>query len=191
MSVLRLDSGDPERLVALADKILTCWRGYSDPSCGILAETDGEPHNTITPIARRRGGLYELDLVLRCNITTPEHPLGVFHPHADKHHIKKENIGLIEVMGLAVLPSRLKGELTALAEAIKTGAPIEGDLEKHAVWVEGIRSRRELNAENAMDVLLEETGRVFAAVLEDAGVYKCTAEGRNAFLRFVDIVNKD
>jgi len=191
MSVIRLTGENPDRLVELADKILLAWRGYTDEAAVIYAETDDEPHNTITPIARRRGSAYELDLVLRNNLTTDEHPLGVYHPHADKHNIKKENIGLIEVMGLAVLPSRLKGELTALAEAIKTGAPIEGDLEKHAVWVEGIRSRRELNAENAMDVLLEETGRVFAAVLEDAGVYKCTAEGRNAFLRFVDFVNKN
>ena len=191
MSVIRLNAGDPARLVELADKILTCWRGYTDEAAVIYAETDGEPHNTITPIARRRGENYELDLVLRNNLTTPEHPLGVYHPHADKHNIKKENIGLIEVMGLAVLPSRLKGELTALAEAIKAGSDIAADpvLEKHAAWVQDIKSRRELNGDNAMDVLLEETGRVFAAVLEDAGVYKCTAEGRKAFLRFVEYVN--
>ena len=189
MSVIRLTCENPDRLVELADKILTVWRGYTDEAATIYAETDGEPHNTITPIARRRGEAYELDLVLRNNLTTEEHPLGVYHPHADKHHIKKENIGLIEVMGLAVLPSRLKGELTALAEAIKTGTPITGDLEKHAAWIEEIRSRRTLNGDNAMDVLLEETGRVFAAVLEDAGVYKCTAEGREAFLRFTENVN--
>ena len=189
MSVIRLTAADPARLVELADKILLAWRGYTDEAAVIYAETDGEPHNTITPIARRRGERYELDLVLRNNLTTDEHPLGVYHPHADKHHIKKENIGLIEVMGLAVLPSRLKGELTALADAIKTNAPITGDLEKHADWISEIRARRELNAENAMDVLLEETGRVFAAVLEDAGVYKCTSAGRAAFLRFVDFVN--
>ena len=189
MSVIRLTAADPARLVELADKILIAWRGYTDEAAVIFAETDGEPHNTITPIARRRGESYELDLVLRNNLTTDEHPLGVYHPHADKHHIKKENIGLIEVMGLAVLPSRLKGELTALAEAIGSGRAITGDLEKHAAWIEEIRSRRELTAENAMDVLLEETGRVFAAVLEDAGVYKCTDAGRAAFLRFVDFVN--
>ena len=190
MSVIRLTGENPDRLVDLADKILLAWRDYTDEVAVIYAETDGEPHNTITPIARRRGTDYELDLVLRNNLTTDEHPLGVYHPHADKHNIKKENIGLIEVMGLAVLPSRLKGELTALAEAIKAGAPITGELEKHATWVDGIRSRRDLNGENAMDVLLEETGRVFAAVLEDAGVYKCTTEGRKAFLRFVENVNK-
>ncbi len=189
MSVIRLTGESPDRLVELADKILLAWRSYTDEAANIFAETDGEPHNTITPIARRRGTAYELDLVLRNNLTTDEHPLGVYHPHADKHHIKKENIGLIEVMGLAVLPSRLKGELTALAEAIKTGAAIEGDLEKHAAWIAEIRSRRELNADNAVDVLLEETGRVFAAVLEDAGVYKCTTEGRAAFLRFTENVN--
>ena len=190
LSVIRLTGPDKARIADLADRILVAWRGYSDPDAFIFAETDGEPHNTITPIARRRGSDYELDLVLRNNLTTDEHPLGVYHPHADKHHIKKENIGLIEVMGLAVLPSRLKGELTALAEAIKTGAPIEGDLKKHATWIEEIRSRRQLNGENAMDVLLEETVRVFAAVLEDAGVYKCNTEGRAAFLRFIDFVNK-
>ena len=192
MSVLRLDSEDPARLEELADRILTCWRGYSDPACGILAETDGEPHNTITPIARRRGQMYELDLVLRCNITTPEHPLGVFHPHADKHHIKKENIGLIEVMGLAVLPSRLKGELTALAEALAAGKDITADevLNKHAPWAEELKKQYAFTPENAMEILLRETGKVFAAVLEDAGVYKNDAAGRAGFLRFVDGVNR-
>lgn len=192
MSVLRLDAQDPERLVALADKILTAWRGYTDENCGIYAQTDGEPHNTITPIARRRGQLYELDLVLRCNITTAEHPLGVFHPHADKHHIKKENIGLIEVMGLAVLPSRLKGELTALADALVAGDDIAADpvLDKHAQWAEGLKKQYVFTAENALDILLMETGKVFTAVLEDAGVYKQDENGRNGFLRFVDAVNE-
>ena len=156
----------------------------------ILAETDGEPHNTITPIARRRGEDYELDLVLRNNLTTEEHPLGVYHPHADKHNIKKENIGLIEVMGLAVLPSRLKKELYDLADAIVANAPLTGELEKHIPWVEGIKSRRAFTKDNALDILLEETGKVFAAVLEDAGVYKCNDEGRAAFLRFVNYVNQ-
>ena len=191
MSVLRIGGSDPERLVDLADKILTCWRNYSDPAVSIYAETDGEPHNTITPIARRRGENYELDLVLRNNLTTDEHPLGLFHPHADKHHIKKENIGLIEVMGLAVLPSRLKGELTALAEAVVAGADIAADeaLCKHAHWVAELRTRHSFAADNVMDILLEETGKVFAAVLEDAGVYKCTPAGREAFRRFVAHVN--
>ena len=191
MSVIRLDGSDPQRLAELADKILTCWRGYSDESVGVVAFSDGEPHNTITPIARRRGELYELDLVLRCNITTPEHPLGVFHPHADKHHIKKENIGLIEVMGLAVLPSRLKQELTDLASAIVSGTDIAADavLNKHALWVEELKKQYTFTEENALDIILKETGRVFTEVLEDAGVYKNTPEGRAAFLKFIDAVN--
>ena len=192
MSVIRLNGREPKRLAELADKILTVWRGYSDESVGVIAFSDGEPHNTITPIARRRSDLYELDLVLRCNITTAEHPLGVFHPHADKHHIKKENIGLIEVMGLAVLPSRLKGELTGLAEAIVAGKDIAADetLGKHAPWVEELKKRYTFTEENAMDILMQETGKVFAGVLEDAGVYKNTPEGRAAFLRFVEKVNQ-
>ena len=191
MSVIRLDGSDPQRLAELADKILTCWRGYSDESVGVVAFSDGEPHNTITPIARRHGELYELDLVLRCNITTPEHPLGVFHPHADKHHIKKENIGLIEVMGLAVLPSRLKQELTDLASAIVSGTDIAADavLNKHAPWVEELKKQYTFTEENALDIILKETGRVFTEVLEDAGVYKNTPEGRTAFLKFIGAVN--
>ena len=191
MSVIRLDGSDPQRLAELADKILTCWRGYSDESVGVVAFSDGEPHNTITPIARRRGELYELDLVLRCNIATPEHPLGVFHPHADKHHIKKENIGLIEVMGLAVLPSRLKQELTDLASAIVSGTDIAADavLNTHALWVEELKKQYTFTEENALDIILKETGRVFTEVLEDAGVYKNTPEGRAAFLKFIGAVN--
>ena len=191
MSVIRLDGEDPKRLSQLAEKILNAWRSYSDEKCGIVAFSGGEPHNTITPIARRRGSLYELDLVLRCNITTEEHPLGVFHPHADKHHIKKENIGLIEVMGLAVLPSRLKGELTDLAEKIVSGADLRGDpiQSKHADWVEELKKRYIFTEENAMATLMQETGRVFTQVLEDAGVYKRTPEGKDAFLRFVEAVN--
>jgi UDPglucose--hexose-1-phosphate uridylyltransferase len=191
MSVIRLDGNDPKRLADLAEKILNCWRGYSDESVDVVAFSDGEPHNTITPIARRRGDKYELDLVLRCNITTEEHPLGVFHPHADKHHIKKENIGLIEVMGLAVLPSRLKKELSDLAQATVAGKDLHADevLCKHADWVEELKKQYTFTPENAMDIILQETGKVFAAVLEDAGVYKNTEEGRRAFLRFVDAVN--
>ncbi len=193
MSVLRLNGDDPVRLADLADRILCCWRGYSDASVGILAETDGEPHNTITPIARRRDGKYELDLVLRCNITTEEHPLGVFHPHGDKHHIKKENIGLIEVLGLAILPSRLKQELADLASALVQGQDISGDpvLAKHADWCAQLRSRYTFTQDNAMEILQAETGRVFTGVLEDAGVYKCTPQGREAFLRFVARVNQN
>ena len=192
MSVIRLTAADPQRIADLADKILTAWRGYTDESVGVVAFSGGEPHNTITPIARRRGDAYELDLVLRCNITTEEHPLGVFHPHADKHHIKKENIGLIEVMGLAVLPSRLKDELTALAEALVAGADIVADetLEKHAAWVEELKKQYTFTAENALDIILQETGKVFAEVLEDAGVYKNHAEGKEAFRRFVSYVNQ-
>ena len=190
MSVIRLTAAQPDRLVELADKILTIWRGYSDESAEILAFTGEEPHNTITPIARRRGEDFELDLVLRNNRTTEDHPLGLFHPHADKHNIKKENIGLIEVMGLAVLPSRLKKELSDLADAIVTGADISADpvLSKHTAWVAQLQNRHSFTAENAMEILLQETGRVFSEVLEDAGVYKCTPEGRAAFMRFVSIV---
>ena len=192
MSVLRLDGEDPDRVADLAEKILACWRGYSDESVGVIAQSDGEPHNTITPIARRRGGLYELDLVLRCNITTAEHPLGVFHPHADKHHIKKENIGLIEVMGLAVLPSRLKQELTDLSQSLAEGKEIAGDpvLGKHDAWCRELKRKYTFTPENAMDILMQETGRVFTEVLEDAGVYKRTEEGQKAFLGFVDYVNQ-
>ena len=193
MSVIRLRGSNPDRIADLADRILTCWRGYSDESVGVISFSDGEPHNTITPIARRRGEDYELDLVLRCNICTPEHPLGVFHPHADKHHIKKENIGLIEVMGLAVLPSRLKQELTALAAAAAAGQDISGDeiLSKHAQWLAQLKEKYTFTAENALDIILQETGRVFAAVLEDAGVFKRTPEGMEAFLRFADQVNQE
>ena len=187
MSVIRLTGSDPSRIAGLGERILDTWRSYSDEAVGIVAFSDGEPHNTITPIARRRGEAFELDLVLRCNITTPEHPLGVFHPHADKHHIKKENIGLIEVMGLAVLPSRLKGELTALAEALASGADLSAipSLSAHAPWAGELKKQYTFTSENALDILLQETGKVFAAVLEDAGVYKNTPEGRSAFLRFV------
>ena len=193
MSVIRLRGGDPARIADLADRILTAWRGYSDEAVNIVAFSDGQPHNTITPIARRRGEDYELDLVLRCNITTQEHPLGVFHPHDDKHHIKKENIGLIEVMGLAVLPSRLKKELTDLAKAIVTDKDIAADeiLSKHAPWVAVLKKQYTFTEENALEIILQETGKVFAAVLEDAGVYKNTEEGRAAFLRFVDHVNRE
>ena len=190
MSVVRLTAADPERLIDLADKVLLSWRGYTDETVFIFAETDGEPHNTITPIARRRGEDYELDLVLRNNITTAEHPLGVYHPHAELHHIKKENIGLIEVMGLAVLPARLKEELSAVANALVSGADLRADerTAKHADWAEGFKGNYTITAENALDVVKQETGKVFATVLEHAGVYKRTDEGRAAFLRFLEQV---
>ena len=190
MSVLRLRCADDARLVDLADRILLSWRGYTDEDAFILAETGGEPHNTITPIARVREGRFELDLVLRNNLTTPEYPLGVYHPHQELHHIKKENIGLIEVMGLAVLPARLKDELAELGEVLAAnGNPREHTaLEKHADWAEELRTRYTFTANNAGDILQQEVGAVFAQVLEHAGVYKRTPEGQAAFLRFVDSV---
>ena len=193
MSVIRLRGKDSARIAELADKILGIWRGYSDERVGVIAFSEGQPHNTITPIARRRGEDFELDLVLRCNITTKEHPLGVFHPHDDKHHIKKENIGLIEVMGLAVLPSRLKQELGDLAKAAVSGKDIFSDevLSKHAEWLEELKKEYTFTEENAMDIILKETGKVFSKVLEDAGVYKNTPEGKAAFIDFIDTVNKE
>ena len=190
MSVLRLRSAAPQRLVDLADKILTKWRTYSDESVDILAYTEGTPHNTITPIARRRGEDYELDLVLRNNLTTPEHPLGLYHPHAELHHIKKENIGLIEVMGLAVLPARLKAELAAVADKLVSGGDLREDplTAAHADWAEGFAPNYTFTADNAMDIVRKETGLVFAQVLECAGVYKRTPEGQAAFLRFIQQV---
>ena len=188
LSVIRLRGEDDERIIDLADHILKAWRGYTDEAAFIFAETDGEPHNTITPIARKRDGKFELDLALRNNITTDECPLGVYHPHAEYHHIKKENIGLIEVMGLAILPARLKTEMALLAECL-TGDKNMADypeLEQHAAWAKDIAARRtDLTKENVDDILKEEIGHVFVHVLEDAGVYKCTDEGRAAFQRFI------
>ena len=189
LSVLRIRHKDEKRLIELATHVLEAWRGYTDESAFIFAETDGEPHNTITPIARRSGDMFELDLTLRNNITTDEHPLGVYHPHAEYHHIKKENIGLIEVMGLAVLPARLKEELELLAEYILEGKDISSNekIEKHAAWVaEFLPKYDNLDKDNIQDVLRKEVGNVFVHVLEDAGVYKCTAEGREAFMRFIN-----
>ena len=186
MSVIRLRCADDGRLVDLAEKILAAWRGYTDESAFVFAETDGEPHNTITPIARKRDGKYELDLVLRNNITTAEHPLGVYHPHAELHHIKKENIGLIEVMGLAVLPARLKGELAKLGEVLVSGGDPAADeaLAKHAPWAAELREKYTFTAETVEGILRDEVGRVFAKVLEHAGVFKRDEAGRAAFLRF-------
>ena len=191
MSVVRLTAKEPERLVELADKILAAWRGYTDEGAFIYAETEGEPHNTITPIARKRNGKFELDLVLRNNITTQEHPLGVYHPHAELHHIKKENIGLIEVMGLAVLPARLKEELAAVAAALASGSDLRGSEQtaKHAGWAEEFAKNYTITQENALDIVQKETGLVFAQVLEHAGVYKRTPQGREAFLRFLNRVS--
>ena len=190
MSVIRIRSAQAERLVDLADRILASWRGYTDEAAVILAETDGVPHNTITPIARMRDGEFELDLVLRNNLTTEEHPLGLYHPHAELHHIKKENIGLIEVMGLAVLPARLKDELAAVADALVTGADLRADerTEKHVDWAEGFRDKYAFTRENALEIVQKETGLVFAQVLEHAGVYGRSPEGKAAFLRFIQQV---
>lgn len=191
LSVIRISGICQERLVDLAVRILTAWRCYTDEGAFIFAETGGELHNTITPIARRREDRYELDLVLRNNITTPEYPLGVFHPHQELHHIKKENIGLIEVMGLAVLPSRLKQEMAALADALVTGRDICQDelLAKHADWAEELKTRYTFTAQNAEEILQQEIGKVFATVLEHAVVFKCTPEGRIAFHKFIKSVS--
>ena len=191
LSVLRICHKDSNRLVDLATHVLEVWRGYTDEAAFIYAETNGEPHNTITPIARKVGDIYELDLTLRNNITTEEHPLGVYHPHAEYHHIKKENIGLIEVMGLAVLPSRLKAEMEHLSQCLIKGEDIvsKEDLKKHAAWVEEIKGKyTDINKGNVMDILKEEIGQVFVKVLEDAGVYKYNEEGRKAFDRFIAVL---
>lgn len=188
LSVIRIRHRDDRRLIDLASHILDAWRGYTDEAAFVYAETNGEPHNTITPIARKVDGMYELDLALRNNITTEEHPLGLYHPHAELHHIKKENIGLIEVMGLAVLPSRLKEEMEVLAEAIVEKKDLTADerIAKHADWVEKFLPEYDtITKDNVMDILKKEIGIVFTRVLEDAGVYKCDEEGREAFMRFV------
>ncbi len=189
LSVIRLQCKDEKRIIELADHILGAWRGYTDEEAYVFAETDGEKHNTITPIARSRGELFELDLALRNNITTDECPLGLYHPHEKLHHIKKENIGLIEVMGLAVLPSRLKGEMEELADYILGGKDIRSSetLSKHADWVdEFLPNYSDINSENINDIIEQEVGKVFCEVLEDAGVYKCDDEGLKAFERFID-----
>ncbi len=188
MSVIRLWDANPDKVIQAADHILDTWRGYSDEAAFIFAETDGEKHNTITPIARKRGENYELDLVLRNNITTEEHPLGVYHPHAKLHHIKKENIGLIEVMGLAVLPARLQKEMQDLEAAILDGKDLRSDetLAKHADWVEEFLPKYDtVTKDNIHGILQEEIGLVFSQVLEDAGVYKRNEEGKKAFDRFL------
>ena len=194
MTVLRLNSANKQQLCDLAGRILAKWRKYSDPDAMIFAETGGEPHNTITPIARMRNGKYELDLVLRNNLTTKEHPMGLYHPHEELHHIKKENIGLIEVMGLAVLPGRLKKEMADLKTALLNGDDLRAndELAKHADWAEGFLKRHpEFNAENAEDIIKFEIGQVFAQVLECAGVFKCDAQGRRALRRFLSAVNEE
>ena len=189
MSVIRLRSADREKLTEMSDLILEKWRGYTDEAVFIYAQTEGEPHNTITPIAHFKDEKFQLDLVLRNNITTSEHPLGVYHPHAKLHHIKKENIGLIEVLGLAILPSRLKEEMELLKDAILEKKEIRGieALEKHADWVEEFLPKYEtVNSENIEKILQIEIGLVFCQVLDDAGVFKRTEEGQAAFGRFIE-----
>ena len=187
MSVLRLEGEDPSQLAALGEKLLLCWRGYTDEAALIYAETDGQPHNTITPVARKRGALYQLDLVLRNNLTTKEHPLGLYHPHEELHHIKKENIGLIEVMGLAVLPARLERELAAVKEVLLFGGDLSAseDTGKHAEWAKKIAADHSLNEENIIEVFHKEIGKVFLTVLEQYSVYRRDRQGKTAFLRFL------
>lgn len=191
LSVLRIRHQDEKRLIDLGERVLNAWRTYTDEAAFVFAETDGEPHNTITPIARKAGEMFELDLALRNNITTEEHPLGFYHPHAAYHHIKKENIGLIEVMGLAVLPSRLKEEMELLESFILEGRDVASDerIEKHAVWVkEFLPKYDQITRENIHEILQKEIGIVFTHVLEDAGVYKWTEKGHEDFLRFLATV---
>lgn len=195
LSVIRLTAAPEHKddLVELSDRILKLWRGYSDENVSVVAFSDGEPHNTITPIARRRGNDIELDLVLRCNITSEEHPMGIFHPHADKHNIKKENIGLIEVMGLAVLPARLKSEMKLLCKYVLEGKSLyeNESLEKHAAWFDSFKDKYTFTEKNVEEIVMGEIGNTFVGVLSDAGVYKCTDEGRAHFALFCDYVNNN
>ncbi len=192
MSVIRLSSSDEKALASLGGKILACWREYTDEESMIFHETDGVPHNTITPIARKNGESFELDLVLRNNLTTSEHPFGLYHPHAELHHIKRENIGLIEVMGLAVLPSRLKDELRLLSESILSGKSLRlsPEIDKHADWAEGfIKNHADINKDNVHNIIEYEVGKVFERVLIDCGVFKRNESGKNAFLKFFNFIN--
>ncbi|WP_338778941.1 UDP-glucose--hexose-1-phosphate uridylyltransferase [Metabacillus sp. FJAT-52054] len=191
MSVLRLQGTDKEELVRAAEYLLNEWKGYSDPDADVIAATGDDPHNTITPIARRRGGLFELDLVLRNNRTSDEHPMGIFHPHQEVHHIKKENIGLIEVMGLAVLPGRLTEEMQKLAELLPSELAAEQiaqhpELNQHLEWALEIKERCSVTSDNSYAVLQEELGRVFAVILEHAGVFKRNEKGMAAFTAFIE-----
>ena len=190
MTVIRLAGEDTDRIVDLADKILTAWRGYTDEEAFIFAETDGTPHNTITPIARKRDGKFELDLVLRNNITTEQYPDGVYHPHPEHHHIKKENIGLIEVMGLAVLPARLKSEMENLAKAIVENKDIRADevLAKHADWVDMLKEKYDITAENVDGIIKEEIGIVYSEILEQCGVFARDEKGRAQIKKFIESV---
>lgn len=190
MSVIRLSGENKQRIVELSDKILTSWRSYTDEEQFIYSETDGEPHNTITPIARMRNGKFEMDLVLRNNITTKECPLGFYHPHPEYHHIKRENIGLIEVMGLAVLPSRLKTEMADLAKAMLSGEDIRNNekLAPHYEWSKMIKAKYEINEKNIDDIIKEEIGIVFTSILEQCGVYSRDEFGKKGFIKFAQSV---
>ncbi len=190
MSVIRISSKSKEKLVDLADKILTAWRGYTDENSFIYAETDGEKHNTITPIARKRDGKFEFDLVLRNNITTDECPLGFYHPHPEYHHIKKENIGLIEVMGLAVLPSRLKNEMALLKDAMLQGKDISkiDAIASHKDWADMIMNKYDITADNCEEILQKEIGIVFTSILEQCGVYSRDEKGKKDFIKFIESV---
>jgi UDPglucose--hexose-1-phosphate uridylyltransferase len=191
MSVIRITGAHRGRLIELADKILSAWREYTDEDAFIYSHTGETPHNTITPIARRKGELYQLDLVLRNNITTDEHPLGVYHPHSEHHNVKKENIGLIEVMGLAVLPSRLKNEMALMRSAVLRGKSFSDipEIGKHAAWFDAFRANYVFTEENTEPILMEEIGKTFVRVLRDSGVFKDTDEGETFFMKFIDSVN--
>ncbi len=190
MSVVRIAGKDKQRVADLAGVIFNNWENYTDEEAFVLAETDGEPHNAITPITRMRDGKFEVDLVLRNNITTPDYPMGYYHPHPEHHHIKKENIGLIEVMGLAVLPSRLKAEMASLADAIIAGKDIRADeeLAKHADWVDQIKAKHDITKDNVDEVLREEIGIVFTEILEQCGVFDRTEKGKAQFVKFMESV---
>lgn len=190
MSVIRMRHSDEKILINLADLILNKWRSYTDKDAFIFAESDGELHNTITPIARRKNDKFELDLVLRNNITTDEHPLGVFHPHSNLHHIKKENIGLIEVMGLAVLPPRLKNEIEELKNYILNNLDINSNenIKKHACWIENLRKKYNFNSENIDEIFRYEIGQIFVEILKDSGVFKRNSDGQKAFEKFLSIL---
>lgn len=190
MSVIRISSENKSRLSELANRILNAWRQYTDEEAFVYANTDGEPHNTITPIARKRNGKFEFDLVLRNNITTEECPLGFYHPHPEYHHIKKENIGLIEVMGLAVLPARLKTEMEILKEALISGGDIDADerIAKHSEWAQSIKANNDITAENCEDILKAEIGKVFTSILEQCGVFERNEKGKEQFIKFAQSI---
>jgi UDPglucose--hexose-1-phosphate uridylyltransferase len=194
MSVIRLRSSERQSLADAADFILHEWKLYSDEEVGLIAHTGETPHNTITPIARRHGDDYELDLVLRNNRTDKRHPDGIFHPHEEVHHIKKENIGLIEVMGLAVLPGRLAEELSQLKEALLSESPLEEikarpAIMKHVTWAKRLLEENTFTEDNTETILQQEIGSIFSRILSQAGVFKRTEQGKTAFNRFIQTLH--